>query len=52
MNLDFLTPENFDMLVLANLAVAVLLIAWRFYQDMSYQPEQEESASESYDFDN
>ena len=37
MNLDFLTPEIFDMLVIANLIVALLLIAFRFYQDMTHR---------------
>ena len=35
MNLDFLTPEIFNMLVMTNLVVALLLIAFRFYQDMN-----------------
>lgn len=37
MNLDFLTPEIFDMLVIANLIVALLLIAFRFYQDINHR---------------
>lgn len=36
MNLDFLTPEIFDMLVITNLIVALLLIAFRFYQDVNH----------------
>lgn len=36
MRFDFLTPEIFDLLVYANLTVAVLLIAFRFYQDMTH----------------
>jgi hypothetical protein len=36
MNFDFLTPEIFDMLVIANLLVALFLIAFRFYQDMTH----------------
>ena len=36
MNFDFLTPEIFDMLVIANLIVAVLLMAFRFYQDVNH----------------
>ncbi len=35
MNFDFLTPEIFDMLVITNLIVALILIAFRFYQDMT-----------------
>ena len=36
MNLDFLTPEIFDMLVITNLIVASILIVFRFYQDVRY----------------
>lgn len=36
MRFDFLTPEIFDLLVMANLGVAVLLIVIRFYQDMTH----------------
>lgn len=37
MNFNFLTPEFFDMLVIANLIVALMLIAFRFYQDMTHR---------------
>lgn len=37
MNFDFLTPEIFDMLVITNLIVALILIAFRFYQDMTHK---------------
>ncbi|MGB7337775.1 MAG: hypothetical protein WBC91_02700 [Phototrophicaceae bacterium] len=40
MRFDFLTPEIFDFLVMANLGVAVLLIAFRFYQDMTHVDKQ------------
>ena len=40
MNFDFLTPEIFDMLVIANLIVALFLIAFRFYQDVRYAETQ------------
>jgi|GEM_PF-4177250 len=40
MNLDFLTPEIFDMLVIANLIVALFLIAFRFYQDVRHAETQ------------
>lgn len=40
MNFDFLTPEIFDMLVIANLIVALFLIAFRFYQDVRHAETQ------------
>lgn len=33
--MDFLTPEVFNFLVVANLIVGIALIAFRFYQDMT-----------------
>lgn len=62
MNFDFLTPEVFDWLVIANLIVALLLIAWRFYRDMTFQEsepstmrqqqhDESSSGAETYDFD-
>jgi hypothetical protein len=33
--MDFLTPELFNFLVIANLIVGLLLIAFRFYHDMT-----------------
>jgi hypothetical protein len=33
--LDFLTPELFNVLIIANMLVGLLLIGWRFYQDMT-----------------
>lgn len=50
MNLDFLTPEFFDMLVIANLIVALLLIGFRFYQDMTHINRQnQEQREQTYD---
>ncbi|MEM9953894.1 MAG: hypothetical protein AAF846_19950 [Chloroflexota bacterium] len=46
MRFDFLTPEIFDLLVYLNLAVAVLLIAFRFYQDMTHVDNRETSLRE------
>ena len=49
MRFDFLSPELFDMLILANLAVGVLLIIWRFYLDMTRKPPARENRQQSND---
>lgn len=48
MRFDFLTPELFDTLIYANLAVGILLIIGRFTLDMRRQkPIREQNYSES-----
>ncbi len=47
MNFDFLTPEIFDMLVITNLIVALLLITFRFYQDMTHKQAHDEASHAS-----
>jgi len=47
--LDFLTPEIFDMLVIANLIVALVLIAFRFYQDMTRKVQPDAQREQAYD---
>lgn len=50
MNFDFLTPEIFDMLVIANLVLALVLIAGRFYYDMTrQQPEPNQHREQAHD---
>ena len=43
---EFLTPQVFNMLVIANLLVGLALIAYRFTRDMQrpIQPQQREQA--------
>ena len=48
MRFEFLTPEIFDMLVIANLIVALALIAYRFTRDMS-QPVSSDQRQQSQD---
>jgi len=33
--MDFLTPEVFDVLILANIAVGVLIVGRKFYKDVT-----------------
>lgn len=49
MNFDFLTPEIFDMLVITNLIVALLLITFRFYQDMTHKQAESQEYSHAHD---
>jgi hypothetical protein len=49
MRFDFLTPELFDMLIYANLALGVLLIVGRFIMDMRRKPPVREQREQSYD---
>ena len=48
--MDFLRPELFNFLVTANLIVGVLLIIFRFYQDMTRQsPEPDQNREQVHD---
>ncbi|MGJ3240640.1 MAG: hypothetical protein ACFE0Q_18170 [Anaerolineae bacterium] len=47
MSLDFLTPELFDLLVIGNLALALILMAWRFSQDVRDHARQAHSQHRS-----
>lgn len=38
MDLSFLTPEIFNILILLNIAVGLVLAAWRFYTDLTRSP--------------
>jgi hypothetical protein len=49
MRFDFLTPELFDTLIYANLALGVLLIVGRFMMDMRRKPPVREQREQSYD---
>ena len=49
MRLDFLTPELFNMLIYANLALGVLLIIGRFTMDMRRKPPVREQREQTYD---
>jgi hypothetical protein len=49
MRFDFLTPELFDILIYANLALGVLLIVGRFMMDMRRKPPVREQREQSYD---
>jgi hypothetical protein len=49
MRFDFLTPELFNLLILANLALGVLLIIGRFTMDMCRKPPVREQRQQSYD---
>jgi hypothetical protein len=46
--LDFVTPELFDRLILANLALGVVLAGIRFYRDMK-RPLPNPRSSQHYD---
>ena len=47
--MDFLTPELFDQLVIANLLVGIGLIGYRFYYDMTRDDNQAEHREQVYD---
>ena len=32
---DFLTPQLFNALIIANMLLGLLLVSWRFYRDMT-----------------
>ena len=49
MRFDFLTPELFNLLIYANLAVGLLLIIGRFTMDMRRKPPVREEREQSYD---
>jgi hypothetical protein len=49
MRFDFLGPEFFNMLILANLALGVLLIIGRFTMDMRRKPPVREQRQQSDD---
>jgi hypothetical protein len=49
MRFDFLTPELFDMLIYANLALGVFLIVGRFILDMRRKPPVREQREQIYD---
>jgi hypothetical protein len=47
---DFLTPELFNILIIANMLVGLLLIGWRFYQDMTRElPAPPDRREQAYD---
>lgn len=48
--MDFLTPEIFNFLVVANLIVGLLLVVGRFYYDMTRkQPEPNHHREQAHD---
>lgn len=49
MRFDFLTPQIFDMLIIANLMIACLLIVGRFVIDMRHKPESSDYREQHYD---
>lgn len=47
---DFLTPELFNILIIANMLVGLLLIGWRFYRDMTREiPAPPDRREQAYD---
>jgi hypothetical protein len=49
MRFDFLSPQLFDMLIYANLALGALLIIGRFTMDMRRKPPVREQREQIYD---
>jgi hypothetical protein len=49
MRFDFLTPELFNLLIYANLALGVFLIVGRFIMDMRRKPPVREQREQVYD---
>jgi hypothetical protein len=49
MRFDFLTPELFNLLILANFALGLLLIIGRFTMDMRRKPPVREQRQQNYD---
>ena len=47
---DFLTPQLFNALIIANMLVGLLLVGWRFYRDMTRDlPSPAEQREQVYD---